>query len=467
MFKISVAWLSFGLLLSTLVACTPAAKPSVEQSVKTEQDKALTAVIVDDLGLGEAIPRRWASEGNGTFKVINVTEDEFRSAKFVLQPEVDVVVFTNRLFGDLIAEGQLLEIDETTGSLGINRENILSHYRENLTRYGNQTMALPVGAPQLALFYRTDLLPEKPPQTWAELTAFLPSGDGEVAGFLEPLSGPWAAHSLLARVAPAIRFRGRISTVFDLETMEPLISSEPFVRALSEMVEQHRKLQTKEFLSPKEAFERLVAGKAKMAITWPQPSDTGDSPKLDIAVTRLLTTSEWYDAAQEKWVKRDENMQRNIDYLGSDGRLVGIAKNTLRANEAIAFAVWLSSNQVSQKLMPESQASGPFRLSHLASVGLWTKGSIPDSAVDLYADLTRQVHEGEMCLTFPRVSRQSEYLDALANAVRAAIEGRLPPTDALAEAANEWQKITESVGFEKQKDILRRTEGLLTSKFVD
>jgi multiple sugar transport system substrate-binding protein len=467
MCKISVAWLSFGLLLCSLAACTPSAKALKEQPGKTEQEKKLTAVIVDDLGLGEAIPRRWASEGNGTLTVINMAEDEFRAAKFVLQPEVDLVVFTNRLFGDLIAAEQLLEIDETTGGQGINRENILAHYRENLTRYGNQTMALPIGAPQMALFYRADLIPGKPPQTWAELTSFLPSGDGEIAGFLEPLAGPWAAHSLLARVAPAIRFRGRISTVFDLETMKPLIATEPFVRALSEMVEQHRKMQTKEFLSPKDVFDRLVAGKAKMAITWPQPSDIGDLPKLDIAVTRLLTTSDWYDAAQEIWVKREENMQRNIDYLGSDGRLVGVAKNTLRANEAIAFAVWLSSNQVSQKLMPESQASGPFRLSHLASVGLWTKGSIPDRAVDLYADLTRQVHEGEMCLTFPRVSRQQEYLDALANSVRAAIEGRLPPSDALLDAAKEWQKITDSVGLEKQKEILRRTEGLLTSKFVD
>jgi multiple sugar transport system substrate-binding protein len=249
--------------------------------------------------------------------------------------------------------------------------------------------------------------------------------------------------------------------------MKPLITTEPFVRALSEMVEQHRKLETKEFLSPKETFDRLVAGKAKMAITWPQPSDTGEPPKLDIAVARILTTSEWYDSAQEKWVRRDENMQRNIDYLGSDGRLVGVAKNTLRANEAIAFAVWLSSNLVSQKLMPESKASGPFRLSHLASVGLWTKGSIPDSAVDLYADITRQVHEGEMCLTFPRVTRQSEYLDSLANAVRAAIEGRLPPAEALAQAASDWQKITDSAGLEKQREILRRTEGLLTGKFVD
>ncbi len=72
-----------------------------------------------------------------------------------------------------------------------------------------------------------------------------------------------------------------------------------------------------------------------------------------------------------------------------------------------------------------------------------------------------------MCLTFPRVSQQAEYLDALANAVRAAIEGRLSPSDALSEAARNWQTITSSVGLEKQKEILRRTEGLLTSKFVD
>ncbi len=467
MSKISAACLPVLLLVWSFAACAPRTKPTVVPSAKTEPDRSLTAVVVDDPKLGESLSRRWTSEGNGTLKVTNVTEDEFRKAKFALQPEVDVVVFANRLFGDLVAEGQLLEIDEAAGSLGINRENMLAHYRENLTRYGNQTLALPLGAPQTVLFYRADLLPEKPPRTWAELTTFLPAENSEVAGFLEPLSGLWAAHSLLARVAPAIRFRGRISTVFDLETVKPLITSEPFVRALTEMVDLHQKLQTKEFLSPKEVFDRFVAGKAKMAITWPQPSETVELLKFEIGVARLLSTAEWYDAAQEKWIKRDENMQRNIDYLGSEGRLVGVAKNTLRANEAIAFAVWLTGNQASQKLMPESQAAGPLRMSHLASVGLWTKGSIPDSTVDLYSDLTRQVHEEEMCLTFPRVARQTEYLDALAIAVRSAIAGQLPPAEALADAAQKWQKITESVGLEKQKELLRRTEGLLTSKFTD
>ena len=205
MSRISATWWLLLIELCCAVGCTQPADPQPDLPKQIGPEKMLTAVVVDDERFGDAMARRWTSEGNGTLKVVNMSEENLRAAKFELRPEVDVIVFANRLFGDLIYCGQLLEIDESAGSLGINRDNMLAHYRENLTRYGSSTMALPLGSPQLAFFYRPDQVSAKPPRTWAEFTAFLTAGKGEVAELLEPLSGAWAAHSLLARVAPTIR----------------------------------------------------------------------------------------------------------------------------------------------------------------------------------------------------------------------------------------------------------------------
>ena len=86
-------------------------------------------------------------------------------------------------------------------------------------------------------------LGRKPPQTWNEyrdlaglLAAEKPEGVQTWSGAIEPLSPGWAGLTLLARVAPAAKHRSNYSTLFNIETMEPLIAGPPFVEALESLV---------------------------------------------------------------------------------------------------------------------------------------------------------------------------------------------------------------------------------------
>ncbi|MGW8258068.1 MAG: hypothetical protein ACWGMZ_11320, partial [Thermoguttaceae bacterium] len=50
------------------------------------------------------------------------------------------------------------------------------------------------------------------------------------------LGPPWAGQVLLARAAPYLKHRDNYSSLFRIDTMAPLIDSEPMIRALKELV---------------------------------------------------------------------------------------------------------------------------------------------------------------------------------------------------------------------------------------
>ena len=62
------------------------------------------------------------------------------------------------------------------------------------------------------------------------------SDERPFSGVLEPLGPGWAGVVLLARAASYAKHPDNYSTLFDINTMEPLIAGEPFVRALEELL---------------------------------------------------------------------------------------------------------------------------------------------------------------------------------------------------------------------------------------
>jgi ABC-type glycerol-3-phosphate transport system substrate-binding protein len=465
----------FIVLLVLMIAFGGCSRPQISQPLKSEvsTEQRLTLAFIEEAELAELTARRWASEGHLEPAIENLSLAQLQEAGYEFAANVDVIVFPFGIYGDLIAGGQLLEIDERNlpASVSFNRTNFLGQFRSNLTRYGSQTLALPLGAPHLALFYRADLLPEGAPQYWSDLEAAwgaLPSNDEKtLLPWLEPLADRWAAHSFLARAAGAIRFRGKISTVFDLNTLEPLIATEPFEKVLAEMVVQHQRLGTTEFLTPAEIFAKFRAGHVAMAVAWPVDDEQVESVPFKIGVARLPAQVNYFEPSRQLWIPRKGSQQLQVDYLGSEGRMVAVASNSLHANEAIDFVAWLSSNQTGHRIMSESRGSGPFRLGHLPLTSAWTKGALPDETVEQYAEVIRQVHAEEICLTFPRVRRQGDYLEVLGQAVRDAITGKISEKEALQLVRERWGTITTEVGIDRQKEMLRKTEGLLTGKIED
>eukprot|EP01048_Picozoa_sp_COSAG05_P030661 COSAG05_NODE_10775_length_547_cov_0.910714_1_plen_104_part_00 len=82
-----------------------------------------------------------------------------------------------------------------------------------------------------------------------------------------PLAERWAAWTFLARAAPSVCNRGKLSTVFDRENIQPLINLPPFVEALEQL--KSIASQRSRDLDPAGVFRLMQKGESAIALSWP------------------------------------------------------------------------------------------------------------------------------------------------------------------------------------------------------
>jgi hypothetical protein len=164
----------------------------------------LRVLCVNEPGLAEAINRlrgEWEERSGGELTASDATWADVQDTESI---EADLVIFPSRYLGDLCVRDLLrpvrpnvLDSDEVAAA------EIFPIVREQLMKWGGRAMALPLG--------------------------LNPMRDDEVARH--------PALALLARAAPKADATDRIGVLFDWETMKPQITEQPFVDALSQLVQ--------------------------------------------------------------------------------------------------------------------------------------------------------------------------------------------------------------------------------------
>lgn len=476
---------TLGLLTLFLVGCSPVPnRPARPQAKPADTTPAsLEILVVGDPQLASQVARGWQAEGRGEARVSELTTAAWLEQKFAIDPKVDVVVFPGQLQNEVLGRELLLEVPEAiwNGS-EINKAELLAHFRTDLVKYRNKVWTAPLGAPQLTLVYRADVLEAlgvEPPQTWTELDALvrrlgesaeLKSSDGRdlPRAVAQPLGSDWAAHVWLARVAAAISGHGRLSTIVNVETLRPLVDGVPFVEALEAMAGWEKTRTAggvaEAYSDPASVYGALVRGEAALGITWPSALFAAEATEASrqLRVARLPAVAQWYDASPNGggWRPHGEEDQRAVDYLGFGGMVVGVSRNSLHASESFNFLAWLGSKRTSLQISTQSALTGPFRSSQLANPARWVGESLSPEGAEQYSEVLRQTHADRLVMLFPKLPGQSAYLSALAAAARKAAEGSIPAKEAAAEAATQLNQITESLGGPaRQSRLLREAEG--------
>jgi ABC-type glycerol-3-phosphate transport system substrate-binding protein len=364
--------------------------------------------------------------------------------------------------------------DKGLASDKFERREIFDQVRLRDVSWGNRTVAVPLGSPQLLLAYRRDLLDAAGltlPQTWAEYQQVIErlapvpregepkEGEPKIAATAEPLADGWAGNVLLARAAAYVTHRDQVSPLFHYTTLEPLITSAPYVRALDELVAAQKHSPPASPLTPSQALAELCAGRAAMAITWPRPAGVKDDPlgKLPIGFALLPGSREAYNFPQKKWEPRKDGEEVHVPLLGIAGRLAAVTSTTADAGQAQSFLVWLASREMSPLVGPSSSETTMHRDSHLADPTRWASG-LDAAAAKSYADALKQSTALQRFVSL-RLPGRDEYLAALDKAVQSAVAGQQSCADALAAASARWQEITAARGLEKQRQALHRSLG--------
>lgn len=459
--------------------------PFVGQSVRVQ--------VVDDAALAAALRRMapdWSARSGATVSIQESTARKLLSGDGLA---ADVVIYPSALLGILADRQWIVPVTpDQRGDASLDWSGVFLTLREWEVRWSDDVLAVPLGTQVPLCYFRGDLLAKfnrAPPQTWdeyhelaeffhdrANLADAAPSGETAWYGAAEPLTDGTAAMTLLSRAAAYARHPDFFSTLFRLADMEPLIASQPFVRALDELVAARR------FgppgagrLTPLEAEAAIRNGQCALAIAWPNRAAASDgaadasaaeleTPPLGVSVLPLPGARQVWQPEREEF---ESTALRRVAFLSGQGRAASLAATSAHPDAAWRFIVALSGdagsdaageegNEWSRLVVPASAATGPIRPSLLQKPRAWA----PDYDSALASEFGRAVQETltlPQAFFAPRIPGREEYLRALDEAVAAALQG-MPSRDALAQAAEKWREITRQYGAEQQRAALERSE---------
>lgn len=447
----------------------------------------LRLAMVADPAMAEAVMQlrgEWNAQTGAELEVVELSEDDLRKAETL---STDALIIPSFMLGELAERDLIMPVPKAVTKTD-QWAGVFDLPKVREAAWGGRTMAVPFGSPVFCCYYRADLMEKlgrRPPQTWEEyqelaklLKDHKPDGSAKWSGTLEPLAPGWAGLTLIVRAAPAAKHRSNYSTLFNIETMEPLIAEPPFVEALEKLVAAAKLSDVDPLqLDPAKVREAFWRGECGMAVTWPTAAEAslaaGLAPHSETDTTAKPTTEpisvgfaelpgsrRVYNISEKAWDKRSDNEDDRVPLLAVIGRLGVVSKQTKHQAAAFQLLVWLSDGMISTQVSAVSPATTMFRGSHLDTPGLWVEETVPRAAAAEYGDVAQAAFAHEQWLSALRIPGRAEYLAALDEAVATAVRGEKPPKEALDQAAAKWREITNRLGTDKQKAAYQHSVGL-------
>ena len=466
--------------LTVAVGCQRSQPLTDEIAVKSATDPPVRLLVIEDAVLAEEIRRQWKRRMD---QPIVVRERRWQELKTARRLAADVVIYPAGYLGELAERRLLTPIpSDVMSGPDVGRGDLLQLQQQLEMAWGKKAMAFSFGSPMLVLYYREDVLESlgvSVPQTWREYQQVVSalnaqpglahvgqdpgaaSNNAPWVPALEPLESTWSAQVLLARAITYAKSPGQVATLFELASMQPRIDSEPFVRALNELAQcQHAVPAAWRALSPEEVRELFHAGHCALALTWPSATgETSDRTRGAFRIAPLPGSREVFDATSREWSVQERGRNTPL-LLGVSGRLGSVTWEAGSPQSAARLLAWLTGPEVAVDVSARDGETTLFRTSQLSRVEQWVELDAPRRAAQDYAELLRTAQTNRDVVFSPRIPGREDYLSALADAVRRRLVDGAEAAESLAEAARQWEQITESLGRDEQRVAYRRSLGM-------
>lgn len=453
------------------IGCSP--KPDQPAEVtSSKKSLPMRVLVVDDPSLAEELQRQWSARSEGQLQLGQLTSTEFRKERRS-RLGADLIFYPSDLLGELAGQNLVAPLDpEELADPSLARSDIFPLLMDGEARWGDARLAVPFGSPQMLLLYHPDQFAERgwsPPTTWvqyqeyvAELGAEGRENSEAPLATLEPLGSGWAARTFLARAAAYVRHPSQYSALFELRTMKPLIDREPFVRALTELLETAKRIPAASHeLNPLDVYREFVAGRTTMAISWPGPLD--EEIRRDAgepAFAELPGSSQAYNFRAEQWEDSAEETGGRVSVLCMQGRLGSVTQECRQMKDAKGMLLFLCSGEIGRQLSSASPATTLFRASQLDAAAAWSDPALSGATTRHYAEEVQSALNRTYWLSCVRVPGADRYMRVLDEAIQNCLRDEVGPEEALRSTAAEWQRITEELGTEQQLAAYKRSLGL-------
>jgi len=379
---------------------------------------------------------------------------------------------------------------ESVSADALQFSDILPAFREQVSRYGADRLALPFGGSALVLVYNREAFerganpsPDKgglafnPPRTWTELHALAGrlhgqdwDGDGKPDAGIALAFGadPEGVGDavFLARAAALGQHRDHYSLLFDADTMAPRVASPPFVEALQGMVD------LKAFGPPgAEGFDAEAArrafrdGKAALLIDRAERAWGWSGPKARrVGVAPLPGSERVYDPANKAW--EAASPPNRPSYLPHGGGWLVAVSASARGRErdaAVDFARYLVNPETSQRVRADRDFPVlPVRGSQIGQ-GLPDPRATPGVDSRAWSDAVNKTLLAPRVVPGLRIPEADGYLADLAKGRVEAMKGE-PADSSLQGVDAAWTARTRRLGLARQLWHYRKSlNSLVTS----
>ena len=356
-------------------------------------------------------------------------------------------------------------------------QDVLSHYKR-VARWGDTAYMVPVDGDRHYLQYRRDFLKNpqymaefkkktgkdlRVPKTWPELQEIarffhgrrLPDGN-VISGLAEvTVSDALLGNYFIKRAAPYAKHPDvRGGFYFDLETMEPLINTPGWVEALKDFkAAQDLYPEGGNRMSFFEVIKTFGRGNVVFSDSWDDPfieaMEPGNPLRNKVAAALSPGSRRVWNRRTSTW---DEFPDVNyIPYIVY-GWTSGVARSSRYKEAAFHFLGFYANRKNHQADLQVGRfGMNPFRQSDLdESIWIERAGWDLEVARSYVETLERQAKIKNRVLDL-RIHRGQEYVYILSVGVYRALTGRESPQKALDNVAERWQRLTNRVGVEKQR----------------
>lgn len=459
--------------LALFIAATPlfAGGQSEGSAEGTGEGETVTLAVYGDQG-HNLVPFGWirdeAAERGIELEIIGVP---FTAVYEKLKTEFiggtgayDIVVFYPAYLGEFADFGYLRPLDEFFSMYDPELDDVVPAYRDLYTQYDGQTYALPYDGDVLNFYYRTDIFdhPDEQanfqsqygrelqvPETWdglLEVAEFFTRSEGEMlAG--EPLDQDFYGFAFLGARGFAyawwLNIYGSLGGVYFDRELTPQINSDIAVEALEILRD------LKEFSPPdvmnmgyEELKNAYLQGRVGTMVQWSDVWKKSNDPEVSDIVGLAKV-------APMPGVRQPDG-SINFRAAAPVGRVIGIPATSEHPEEAYWVAWKLTTDLSTETVSTSETGLDPYRLSHVENADAFQEfGTIEQAREYLDVVMTNLNH------LFPdlNIPGSAEYLDALDIAVTRAVAGEAEPRAALNRAAEEWERISTTLGKDRQRQI--------------
>ena len=346
----------------------------------------------------------------------------------------DVLVFPPQMIGDFVSNGFLTPLSELGSESDFNLSDVLPAYRDPNLRRNGKLYAAAYDGDILQIAYRTDVFQaagiSQPPQTWDDFV--------NIAKELHKPPTQYGNAFLAQRgfcYAWFMNIFAALGGKWFTTDMKPAINTDQGVQALQTLVTLAQYAPPNILqIGYQELNEAYLNGSTAMVVQWD-----------DLALKAE-------DPSQSKVVGKNAYAPCPVRNYMPYSRVMAVS--AFSKNQANAYKViqYMDSADVSIKDVYDPKCGeDPFRLSHLDPTKVKDhlgNPSMPPAQAQSYVSAIKT------CLTtgYPELSIPGapRYLDILDLFVSEALAGSLTPSQALTQAANEWDSITTSLGQDSQ-----------------